>query len=251
MLVYNWMMATDGRTGFGVAVGAIGAILAAAGLVAVRGSLAAVNVMLVLVLFVLVGAVIGGRVAGVVSALTATAAFDFFHTQPYNSLKIDNVADLETCLLLLVVGIAIGELAVRVDRSREAGRGNRGELLRVHRVARLAADGESVDDLISAITAELTSMLGLHGCLFERPPFVGRYATLHQSGAITGPNTRQYTKRGFGLPRDGVELPIVVGDDTVARFVLLPSPGLGVSVDRRMVAVTIAGQLGVVLGRVA
>ena len=39
-------------------------------------------------MFVLLGAVTGGRGAGVVSALVAAISFDFFHTRPYGSLKI-------------------------------------------------------------------------------------------------------------------------------------------------------------------
>ena len=242
-------MTNDGRVGLGVSIGALGAIFAAAGLVSVRDHFAQVNVVLILVLFVLIGAVIGGRVAGVVSALAAATAFDFFHTLPYNSLKIDQASDIETTILLLVVGLAIGELVVRADRIRTAVTGSRRELVRVHRVARLAADGEAVEDLVSAVSAELIETLGLNRCFYERPPFVGTYARLEQTGAITGTNVVQYTKAGFELPHNGVELPVIVNDEMVGRYVLIPRPGHGVSVELRMVAVTLADQLSVVLGR--
>jgi len=242
-------MRNDGRTGIGMSVGAMGAIFAAAALVSVRDHFAPVNVVLILVLFVLLGAVIGGRLAGVTAALAAAASFDFFHTQPYNSLKMSNAADIETTALLLVVGVAIGELVVRADRIRYAVSGNRRELSRVHRVARLAADGETVEDIISAVCAELTETLGLNRCFYEPAPFVGTYATLEQTGAITGTKVVQYTKEGFELPREGVALPVVVHDQTLGRFVLVPTPGRGVPLDHRMVAVTLADQLSVVLGR--
>jgi len=223
----------------------------AAGLVGVRDSFAPVNVVLILVLFVLLGATIGGRTAGIVSALAAALSFDFFFTQPYNSLKIDNAADLETTVLLLVVGLVIGEIAVRADRIRSAVTGHRRELNRLHRVAKLAADGESVDDLVSAVSAELTATLGLHDCIYERPPFRGEYPTLKPTGAITGHGIRHYTRDGFELPREGVELPLTVHDQVVGRFVLLPTPGRGVSLDGRIIAATLADQLSVVLGRSA
>ena len=229
----------------------MGAIAAAAGLVAVRDHFAQVNAVLILVLFVLLGAVIGGRLAGVASALTAAVAFDFFYTQPYNSLKINSAADIETTILLLAVGLAMGEIVVRADRIRYAVSGGRRELKGIHRVARLAADGEAVEDLISAVNAELTATLGLHRCTYEPAPFSGTYPRLEQNGLITGTNVVQYTKQGFELPQEGVELPLVVHDQIVGRFVLVPTPGHGVSIDARLVAVTLADQVSVVLGRQA
>jgi len=232
-----------------VSIGAIGSIFAAAALVSVRDHFSPVNVVLILVLFVLLGAVIGGRVAGAVSAVAAAVSFDFFYTQPYNSLKIDSAQDIEATVLLLVVGVAIGEIVVRADRIRDAVTGGRRELNRLHRVARLAADGEAVEDLISAVAAELTATLELTRCSYEEVPYSGTYPRLEQTGAISGANVVRYTKHGYELPPQGVELPVIVSEQIVGRFVMIPTPGIGVSVDRRMVAITLADQLSVVLGR--
>jgi hypothetical protein len=244
-------MTNDGRVGLGVSIGAVGSILAGALLVSVRDHFAPVNAVLILVLFVLIGAVIGGRVAGAVSAVAAAASFDFFYTQPYNSLKIDSAQDIETTVLLLVVGVTIGEIVARADRIRSAVTGGRRELSRLHRVARLAADGETVEDLISAVGAELTATLGLSRCFYEEVPLSGTYPRLEPTGAISGTNLVRYTKSGYELPLEGVELPVIVNEQIVGRFVMIPTPGVGVSVDRRMVAITLADQLSVVLARAA
>jgi hypothetical protein len=186
--------------------------------------------------------------------LTAAVAFEFFYTQPYNSLKINSAADVETTILLLLVGLAMGEIVVRADRIQFAVSGSRRELKSVHRVARLAADGESVEDLISAVSAELTETLALHRCAYETVDHLsgtgeGTYPRLEQTGLITGTNLVQYTKQGFELPHEGVELPVIVHDQTVGRFVLVPTPGHGVSIEARLLAVTLADQLSVVLSR--
>ena len=60
---------SSGRTLLGIGVGSLGALGAAAGLVGIRGEIQNANVALVLVVFVLVGAVTGGRTAGAVSAV--------------------------------------------------------------------------------------------------------------------------------------------------------------------------------------
>jgi hypothetical protein len=242
-------MEAEPRTSLGVAVGAMGSIFAAAGLVAVRDHFALVNVALILVLLVLLGAVIGGRVAGVTSAFVAAISLEFFHTRPFNSLKISDAADIETTLLFLVVGLAIGEIAVRADRIRASVAGSRGEIKRFQRIARLAANGESIEDLISALRAELMENLKLRECTFERPPFTQTYPTLEPSGHIRGGDNRLYTKEGFDLPRDGVVLPVIANGDVIGRFVLTPTPGAGVSNERRLVAAALADQLSVVLRR--
>jgi hypothetical protein len=242
-------MTSEGRVGLGASIGAIGSMFAAAGLVSVRDHFAQVNVVLILVLFVLLGAVIGGRAAGAATALVASISFDFFHTQPYNSLKIDRAADIETTVLLLAVGLIIGEIVIRADRIRDAVSGTRRELSGLHRVARLAAAGETVDDLVSAVCAELTETLHLSRCSYETTPFVGTYARLEQTGAISGTNVVQYTKHGYELPQAGVELPVIVNEQVVGRFVLVPTPRQGITLDRRMVAVALADQMSVVLGR--
>ncbi|HEX4822101.1 MAG TPA: DUF4118 domain-containing protein [Acidimicrobiales bacterium] len=240
---------TGERVGLGSFLGAIGALFAAAAMVSIRGHFAQVNVVLILVLFVVLGAVVGGRLAGAVSAVVASISYDFFFTQPYNSLKIDRAADIETTLLLLAVGLIIGEIVVRADRIRDALGSTRREFRGLHRVARLAADGESIDDVISAVCAELTGTLALSRCFYETAPFIADYARLEQTGAITGTNVVQYTKQGFELPHAGVELPVIVHDQIVGRFVLVPTPGQGVTIDRRLVAVALADQVSVVLGR--
>jgi hypothetical protein len=138
---------------------------------------------------------------------------------------------------------------VRADSIRESVAGSRREMQRFQRVARLAASGESSDDLISAVRAELIENLRLRECVFERPPFSQTYPTLEPSGHIEGGDIRQYTKDGFDLPRDGLVLPVIANGQTIGRFVLQPTPGVGVSNERRIVAAALADQLSVVLSR--
>jgi hypothetical protein len=56
--------------------------------------------------------------AAVLAAVSAAAWFDFFLTQPYERFSITHRTDIETTVLLLVVGVAVTELAVRARRQR-------------------------------------------------------------------------------------------------------------------------------------
>src|SRR4051794_39084526 len=149
----------SGKYAAGTAIGVLGSIGFAAVMVGVRGEVANADVALVLMLFVLAGAVVGGRTAGVLSALAAAMAFDFFHTQPYGTLKIANKDDIITTIILLLVGLVIGEVATWSQHLSDRLRDDRNEIKRMHRVAELAARGETSEDLVLVVTAELLSTL--------------------------------------------------------------------------------------------
>ena len=105
-----------------VALGGAAPIVVAAALVALRDHLLNANVALVLVLVVVLAAVGGGRSAGAVAAVSAALSFNFFHTVPYLTLEIDSADDVETTLLLLAVGLAVGQLASYPPPPAEARR---------------------------------------------------------------------------------------------------------------------------------
>ena len=65
-------------------------------------------------------ATLGQRLATVVGAVSAAVWFDFFQTRPYYSFTINAHDDVVTAVLLLVVGVAVGELAIRTRRHHEA-----------------------------------------------------------------------------------------------------------------------------------
>jgi hypothetical protein len=234
------------KTLIGAAVGSLGALFTAAALVGVRGDIQNANVALVLVLWVLVGAVTGGRASAVISAIVAAIAFDFFHTKPYNSLKISDGNDVLTTVLLLAVGLAVAEIAIRAQRSHAQHQDEQRQLQRMHRIAGLAAGGEGVDDLLLAVTAELIETLELENAWFERPPFTAGLPRIERSGVIEAKEHR-YANGEFELPREGVALPVVGAGQTVGRFVLIPTPGVGVSKERRLSAVALADQVGAAL----
>ena len=102
----------------GVAVGVPSTVLLGSAMASVRSFFDTTNAALVLTIAVVAVAALGGRAAGVVTALAAVASFDFFHTRPYLSLAIDSREDVETSILLLVVGLLVGTIATAGQRAR-------------------------------------------------------------------------------------------------------------------------------------
>ena len=88
-------------------------IAAAAVLLPLRASWPNTNVALLLVVVVVGVAALGNRVAGGLAAIGAAVWFDFFFTLPYGRFTIRRASDITTFALLLVVGLAVSQLAAR------------------------------------------------------------------------------------------------------------------------------------------
>ncbi|MGL5849325.1 MAG: DUF4118 domain-containing protein [Phycicoccus sp.] len=62
----------------------------------------------------------GDRVAGLIAALASAVGFDVFLTRPFLSLAIDSRDDIELAVAVVLVGLAVTEIAVRGRTHREA-----------------------------------------------------------------------------------------------------------------------------------
>ena len=225
------------------ALAGLAAIAVAALLVPLRGEVDNTNLALVLVLVVTVAAIVGGRTAGAVAAVTATLAFDFFLTRPYLSVRIDSADDLETAGILLAVGLLVGEVAARGRQSRRAREHAAAAIQRVQRVSDQIAHDEPLEQIAESVKHELTELLGLFDVWVELPPFTWVMPRLERGGTIQQ-TEHHYRAGGFALPRDGVELPVLERGCEVARLVLLGDPDVTVTIEERVVAVALADQLG-------
>jgi len=243
----------DARLGWlGFAVAALGPVAVAFALLPLRSSLQPSSVALVLVLAVLVAATIGGRPGGAMAALVAAVSFDILFIRPYYSFSINNGHDVQTVVLLLAVGLAVGEIVARSRQSRAIAlqsravadrRSREAEYLR--HVAELGAGGESPGRLVRVVQDELINVLRLKGCRFERPPFPTSLPQLRQRGIRL--ETEPPDRAGLS---DQLELPVRGGGHVLGRFVLTMSTdgtGLGLPAESRTFAIALADQLGAAL----
>jgi K+-sensing histidine kinase KdpD len=120
--VHGWLS----RDRIALLLALLAPLVVSALLVPLRDHLANTQLALVLVLVVVAVAASGNRAAGILAAVFAGVWFDFFLTLPYQRFTITDRSDIETFVLLVVVGVAVTELAVWGRRqqalaSREAG----------------------------------------------------------------------------------------------------------------------------------
>jgi hypothetical protein len=233
----------DAARAVGLAVAAFGPILVAGILVPFRDDLANANIVLVFVLVVVLGASVGTRWSGALSALIAAMSYDFFFTRPYQSLKIDSSDDIQTTVLLLVIGLIVAELVTFTRRHRAASEHRGDEITRLHRVAELVASDSDAEDVVLSVQAELIGLMALHDCRYEPPPYSSELPQLERNGAIAGDH-RRWLGGEYALPEQGVEIPVLGRGRQFGRLVLVPDVSVGVSIEERVVAVALADQLG-------
>src|SRR5690349_6177699 len=118
----------NGADVIGITIGVVGALVLSVLMLPLRDHLHNAEMALALVVPVLIAAVVGGRLAAVVSAITAALCFDFFFTKPYLSLRIAGSNDLTSFFVLLVVALIAAEVGIRARRGSRAAREARSDL---------------------------------------------------------------------------------------------------------------------------
>jgi K+-sensing histidine kinase KdpD len=218
-------------------------LLFTAVLVPFRTNFPNTDAALALMLAVVGVAASGYRLAGVLAAVSAAVWFDFFLTRPYEHFTITRTADIETTVLILVVGVAVTELAVWARRQHLASTRRAGYLEGINAAAEAVAAGTSPPELIDQVCERLTHLLSLRSCSFQYGVAgLGRPARLQHDGRITVAERPWNTERD-GLPAD-TELLAEAGGILQGRFLLQAQPGSRPSLEARLVAIALADQIG-------
>ena len=227
----------------GIGLGALAAITVAGVLGSVRGEIDQADAALFLVLVVIGAAYTGGRRAGAVTGAVAAVAFDFFLTRPFQSLIINSTDDVVASVLLLAVGLAVGQIAASRQEAKVAGQAGADEVAGLYRVAGMTADGAGTDEVIEeAVQAEVASVLRLRECRFQRLPLDPPLPELEPTGRMHAPYV--FEGDGFALPGEGVTIAVRDGSRMHGWLVCTPvAAGLGISRDRRRTALILADHL--------
>jgi K+-sensing histidine kinase KdpD len=215
-------------------------------LVPFRSSFAPSAAALLFIVVVAACAVLGNRLAGLVASVSAALSFDLLLTEPYGRLAISHRSDLETTVCLLVVGLAVTELAAQHRRHREAASEEASFVAMLHHLAELAAGPSDRRTLIEHADGLLVELLSLRSCRFDEQPAARPIARIEHDGRVVHAGIR-WPAHDFGLPGPEVEIVVRSYGAERGRFVLTPSPGKEVDVERRIVAVALVDFVGAAL----
>ena len=220
----------------------------AAILVPFRSSFPNTDAALAMILVVVAVAANGYRLAGILAALSVAVWFDFFLTRPYETFSITRRTDIETTVLLLVIGVAVTEIAVWGRRQHLAASRRAGYLDGISSAAQAVAAGGSAQALIDQVTGQLTQLLSLRSCSFQR----GVAGLGRPRGCGTTVRSPSGSEPGMWTPRVSppvrdTELLVESGGMFQGRFLMTPAPDARPTLEQRLLAVALADQVGAAL----
>lgn len=206
------------------------------------------NAALLLVVVIVAVAVSGIRLAGVLAAVSSAVWFDFFLTVPYYSFTINSQDDVEQAVLLLLIGVAVTQIAIWGRRQQANASRRRGYLDGVITTSQAVAAGGSTDDLIEQVRAELTALLRIDGAKFVAGSKQTTGPRLNPDGSVTRGSHVLKVERD-GLPTNAeIELPVQHAGETRGRFLLTAATRIArPDLEQRLVAVALADQVGAAL----
>ena len=179
--------------------------------------------------------------------LAAAISFNFFHTEPYRTLRIDDREDVITVVLIFVVGVAVGEVALLRQQERARSRARATGARDIEGVIGLLAAGAPIEEIWRGIRDALVTELGLRDVAFRPGAPVGQAPTIDRAGRLH-PLPTHFARGGFELP-PGTCLPVAAGGRDLGCIILTPGPHRGVTPEERRLAVALADVLAVALAR--
>ncbi len=229
--------------------GALVALVLSAALTPLRDTwFGATNSQLLLVVVIASAASLGGRRAGAVTAAAAALAYNYFLTRPYYSLHIDDPRDVTGVILLLVVGLVIGEFARARGRTRHRLTLETDSVERLERIASLLVSERTHAELCDAVSDELRAQLALASATWVPVDQPTGLPVMERSGWIAT-NHHHFGRDGYLLPEQGIELPVEFAGARLGAFALVPIPAVGLTPEQRRVAVAISDLLASALAR--
>ena len=198
---------------------------------------------LILVAVVVAVAANGSRAAGFLAACSASLWFDFFLLEPFERFSITQRPDIETAVSLLVVGIAVTELAARGRHHHVVANEESDYVAAIYGLSELVAAGAPAERVLAQASDELVELLHLRSCRYDPALSSHRVGQIEHDGSVYLGAIR-WGAEHMGLPGKELELPVHARGQVVGGFVLEPTPAWPVSKKRRLVAVAIADQVG-------
>lgn len=234
------------------AVGVIASIFVAGLLESARNGIGPTNVAVILTFVVVAASSMGDRITGLAVGVVAALSYNFFHTQPYRTLRISSGKDILTVCLLAVTGIFVGQLTAIRHRMTDQAVSQAAELRRLHRIVSMVGSGAPLVEVWTAVRAALVADLGVREVHFEPvgDGFTANAAlpSISVNGTIEGASLT-FEHPGFTLPAEGVTVQVAIGTQLLGRLVLTPGKNVGTTGEQRRTAVALAQQLAIALPR--
>ena len=197
-----------------------------AALLPLRSHISVSTAALLLVVPVVVGAVIGGFVAGGISVVAGFLVYDYAFVPPYKTLSVGNAQNWAALVVYVVVMLLIARIVDALERSRDDARHAHDVMRRVSEVSELLVGDQPVDRLLETIVVSAQRVFNVPGVsLLELED--GRLVVVASAGEeLTSEELRQLDPLS-GRP---IRVGTTAGTSTELRTVALSSSGRAVGI---------------------
>lgn len=212
----------------------------------IRGQVTAATAALVLVALVVAAAATGDRLSGLAAAVSGGLWFDFFLTQPFHRFTIEDSDDLEVTVLLVLVGVAVTELAIWGGRQQAVASRRAGYLNGLMATSQMVSAQASSAAFADHVAAHIVELLEVDSCRFVEARVVrGASAVLGPDGEVRAGGHVVKVDRD-GLPVLGeVVLPLHHQGRLEGVFLIVAASRIvRPTLEQRRVAVALANQVG-------
>ena len=199
---------------------------------------------LALVLVVVGFAATGDRPSGILAGLASAAGFDYFLTSPYLSLNIANPEDIELAVLLLLVGLAVNEVALWGGRQSARASEREGFIRGLMESSDLVAKGGPGTETVDAVAGHIWHSLGAERVTYADGAPSPDQAIVQRDGSVTLQGST-LNVAGYGLPTDRfTAVPVVQGERIIGHFQITAATRLvKPSTEQLRIAVLLADQV--------
>jgi two-component system, OmpR family, sensor histidine kinase KdpD len=144
-------------------VGVVTALAFGAALLPFRSHVSVSTTALVLVIPVVVGAVIGGFVAGAWSVVAGFLIYDFAFIPPYNTLHVGAAENWTALVVYVVVMLLVARIVDALEKTRGEAQRSHEVMMRVAEVSELLVGDQPVDDLLKTIVGTALTVFNVPG----------------------------------------------------------------------------------------
>ena len=145
-------------TGTAAALATMAALTVA--MLPLRGSLSVATMALILVVPVVIGVVVGGFLAGVLSVVAGFLVYDFFFIPPYRTLSVGEPQNWAALGVYIVVMLPVARVVAGMNATRARERRQGQELRELFSVSGLLLEDKPLEDLLPAIVVTLADVFG-------------------------------------------------------------------------------------------
>jgi two-component system, OmpR family, sensor histidine kinase KdpD len=125
-----------------------------------RGSLSIATTALILTVPVVIGVVVGGFRAGVLSVIAGFLIYDFFFIPPYQTLAVGAAQNWAALGVYVAVMLPVARVAARMNAARAKERRQGTELRELFAVSGLLLEDKPLEELLSVIVTTLAEVFG-------------------------------------------------------------------------------------------